>query len=496
MTERLVFREVSVLDGSGAPAFVADVSVVGEHIERVGQVPVGTTELDGRGLHLSPGFVDVHSHDDAAVLELPELEFKLAQGCTSVVVGNCGFGLSPLTGSAEPPGNASLFGPKRRRFSSIGDYLLAIDAARPALNVATLVGHHNLLVSVLGDGERAPTASERLQLKALLARALDDGAVGLSTGLIYRPGRSAKTEEIAELAALCGERGLLYTTHLRSESARLLEAVDEAIAIGRAANCRVQISHHKAAGLRNWGKTEQTHARLAEANAAGVDVAFDVYPYTAGSGPLVEYFDPKQPDLELLDVTRLATCPPFPELEGRMLVDIAREQESDVPTLVARILAGPGGERTLCITFTMGDEDLERNLAHPLSMIGSDGLADLTGKPHPRLFGTFPRVLARYVRERRLLALPEAVRKMTRAPCERFGLAGRGRIEEGMRADLVLFDAERVTDLASYDDPQRRPAGIECVVVNGALAYRSLGPAGAGAVISRAGRALTPAWPA
>jgi N-acyl-D-amino-acid deacylase len=273
---------------------------------------------------------------------------------------------------------------------------------------------------------------------------------------------------------------------MRSESDQLLAAVDEAIEIGRLAKCRVQISHHKAAGKRNWGKTRETHTRFAEAAASGVDVAFDVYPYTAGSGPLVEYFDPRQPDLDLLEVTRIASCPPFPELEARMLVDIAREADTDVSSVVARILAAPGGERTLCITFTMGDEDLERNLSHPRSMIGSDGLADLTGKPHPRLFGTFPRVLARYVRERQLLSLPEAVRKMTSAPCARFGLTGRGRIAEGMLADLVLFDAETVTDTASYDEPQLRPRGIECVVVNGALAYRS-------GVISRAGRVLTPA---
>jgi N-acyl-D-aspartate/D-glutamate deacylase len=214
-----------------------------------------------------------------------------------------------------------------------------------------------------------------------------------------------------------------------------------------------------------------------------------VYPYTAGSGPLVEYFNPAQPDLELLEVTRLASCPPFPELEARLLVDIAREQGTELPALVARILAAPGGERTLCITFTMGDEDLERNLVHERSMIGTDGLADLTGKPHPRLFGTFPRVLCEYVRKRRLLSLPEAVRKMTRWPCERFGLARRGRVEEGMQADLVLFDAERVTDVANYDEPMRTPSGIECVVVNGALAYRS-------GVISRFGRALIAPKPA
>ena len=218
--------------------FVADVSVVGEHIERVGEVPAGTTEIDGRGRYLAPGFVDVHSHDDAAVLELPELEFKLAQGCTSVVVGNCGFGLSPLTGNGEPPGNASLFGPNRRRFTRLGDYLAAVTAARPAVNVATLVGHHNLLVSVLGDGERSPTMAERVELRALLSRALDDGAIGLRPVSFTAPGARPRPMKIAELAALCGERGLIYTTHLRSESDRLAEAVDEAIAIGQAAKCR------------------------------------------------------------------------------------------------------------------------------------------------------------------------------------------------------------------------------------------------------------------
>jgi N-acyl-D-amino-acid deacylase len=483
MVERLVFRDVRVLDGSGAAAFPADVSVLGDTIEAVGQVPAGSTEIDGRGRCLCPGFVDVHAHDDAALLELPELEFKLAQGTTSVVVGNCGFGLAPLSGNAEPPGNAGLFGPCRRRFATLSAYFDALRAARPAVNVASLVGHNNLLVSVLGEAERAPSAAERQQLRGLTEQALEQGAVGLSTGLIYRPGKSASTEELMELAALCGERGRLYTTHLRSESDGLLEAVAEAIAIGKRARCPVQISHHKAAGQRNWGKTLETHQLFERARADGVDVAFDVYPYTAGSGPLVEYFDAAKPDRALFEVTRIASCPPHPELEGRMLVDVARERGIDLVELVVKILNAPEGKRTLCITFTMGDDDLERNLLHPRSMIGSDGLADLTGKPHPRLFGTFPRVLGHYVRQRRLLGLPEAVRKMTSLPCERFGLSGRGRVEPGMRADLVLFDAERVGDSASYDSPRELPVGIDSVVVNGALAYRS-------GTISRAGRVL------
>jgi N-acyl-D-aspartate/D-glutamate deacylase len=185
----------------------------------------------------------------------------------------------------------------------------------------------------------------------------------------------------------------------------------------------------------------------------------------------------------LLAVTRIASCPPFPELEGRMLVDVATARGLSLAELVTEVLAGPGGERTLCITFTMSDEDLERNLRHPLSIIGSDGLADLSGKPHPRLFGTFPRMLGRYVRERGLLTLPEAVRKMTSAACERFGLLERGLVAEGMLADLVLFDAATVADVGDYDAPQRAPLGVDCVVVNGTLAYRS-------GVISRAGRVL------
>ncbi len=456
----------------------------GDRIERVGASgsAAAALEIDGKGRYLAPGFVDVHAHDDAALLEMPELTFKLAQGCTSVVVGNCGFGLAPL-GEVEPPGNAGLFGPRRRRFASMGAYHAALVQARPAVNVVTLVGHHNLLASVMGNEERAPTVAERAELRGLLAQALDDGARGMSTGLIYRPGRASSTEELIELAALCGERGRIYTTHLRSESDSLLEAVEEAIAIAEQARCRVQISHHKAAGRRNWGKTERTHAALARANAAGADVAFDVYPYTAGSGPLIEYFDAARPDLDLLGVTRIASCPPFPDLEGRMLVDVANERRQSLAELVTEVLAGPGGERTLCITFTMSDEDLERNLRHPLSIIGSDGLADLSGKPHPRLFGTFPRVLGRYVRERGLLTLPEAVRKMTRAACERFGLLERGLVAEGMLADLVLFDAAAVVDVGDYDLPQRAPLGVDCVVVNGTLAYRS-------GVISRAGRVL------
>jgi N-acyl-D-aspartate/D-glutamate deacylase len=217
------------------------------------------------------------------------------------------------------------------------------------------------------------------------------------------------------------------------------------------------------------------------ANEAGADVTLDVYPYTAGSGPMAEYFDLDRPSEELAQVLRIASCPAFPGYEGRMLPEIAEELGLSLPDAVRHVLTAPRGAATICIQFTMDEADVETNLRHPRVMVGSDGIPDLTGRPHPRLFGTMPRVLARYVRERGVLSLEDAVHRMTRMACDRFGLVGRGRVEEGYRADLVLFDPEHVVDLATYDDPQREPEGIRAVIVNGELAYRDGRHTGAGA---------------
>jgi N-acyl-D-aspartate/D-glutamate deacylase len=483
----LAIRGARILDGSGAPAFDGDLAVRGERIEAVGSLAAGAArrEIDARGLALAPGFVDAHTHDDGALLAHPGMEFKLSQGVTSVVVGNCGFSAAPLLpGRAPPPASAGLLG-AGADWTDLRGYLAAVERARPALNAIALVGHNHLRAQVVGTQDRAPSAAELAEMRGAVDEALEQGACGFSTGLVYTPGRFAATEEVVELARPLRGHGALYATHMRNEGDGLLESIEETLRIGREAGCAVHVSHHKAAGLRNFGRVSESLARIDRANREGLDVTLDVYPYTASSGPMAEYFRLDRLDLALAAVTRLASCPDFPEWEGRGLGEIADEIGASLEEVARRVLTAPRARATICIQFIMDEADVEANLRHPRAMVGSDGIPDLRGRPHPRLFGTCPRVLARYVRERGVLPLPEAVRRMTSLPCERFGLAGRGRIAPGAFADLVLFDPERVADLASYAEPKRVSVGIELVVVNGAIALERGRHTGAGA-----GRAL------
>jgi len=469
----LVFRDVRIVDGTGAPSYVGDVAVSDGRISAIGNVDdTGsvdrggtTTTVDGKGtLVLSPGFVDTHTHDDGALLAHPGLEFKVAQGCTSLVIGNCGF-------SAVPFGGPALWAKTDATWDGLAGYRDAIAANPPAANAIALVGHNTVRAVAMGEDKRSPTAAELDRMRGEVGRAMEDGACGFSTGLIYRPGRYAATDEIVELATVAGAHGGIYATHMRNEGDRLLEAVDEALHIGRSSGCPVHISHHKAAGRRNWGRCKDSLAKVDEANAAGADVTLDVYPYTAGSGPMVQYVNLDRIDVEWAENTRIASCPAFRAYEGRALVDVAADEGIALDELVRRILTAPKGDRTVSITAGMSEEDVETNLRHPLMMIGSDGIPDLKGVPHPRLFGTMPRILGEYVRARGVLTLEEAVRRMTSLSCERFGLAGRGRIAEGWWADLVLFDADVIVDTATYDEPKREPVGVSCVVVNGAVVY-------------------------
>jgi N-acyl-D-amino-acid deacylase len=483
----LAIRGARVLDGTGAPAAPADVAVEGPRIARVGDLggALARRELDARGLVLAPGFVDVHTHDDGALLAHPGMEFKLSQGVTSVVVGNCGFSAAPLLpGGTLPPAAALWFGSDADR-RDLAAYLAAVERARPAVNAVALVGHNTLRAQVMGTEARAPRGAELARMRGEVERALEQGACGFSTGLVYVPGRFARTEEIAALAEPLRTHGALYATHMRDESDHLLDAIEETLRIGREAGCAVHVSHHKAAGLRNFGRVAESLVRIDGANAAGMDVTLDVYPYTASSGPMAEYFDLADLDLELAAVTRLASCPDFPAWEGRGLAEIAKETGATLGEVTRRVLTAPRARATICIQFIMDEADVETNLRHPRAMVGSDGIPDLRGRPHPRLFGTCPRVLARYVRERGVLPLAEAVRRMTSLACERFGLAGRGRVAEGCFADLVVFDPIRVADAATYEEPKRESVGIAWVIVNGAVALERGRHTGAGA-----GRAL------
>lgn len=409
----------------------------------------------------------MHTHDDVALLEHPGMEFKVSQGCTSVVVGNCGFSAVPAV-AGEPTTDLS---GRTARWSDLDGYRAEVESGGPAVNAMMLVGHNSVRTQVMDDARRPPTAAEMATMKSHVTRAMEQGACGFSTGLVYRPGRWATTDEIVELARAAAPFAGIYVTHMRNEGDRLLEAVDEALLVSREAGVPLQISHHKAAGEANWGKVAESLARVDAAAAAGADVTLDVYPYTAGSGPMIEYFDLTNPDPELAGRTRVATCPAFREYEGRMLVDIATELGVDLPRAVQHVLTAPGGGRTLCIQHTMDEGDVVANLRHDRVMIGSDGLPELDGQPHPRLYGTFPRVLGRYVREQGVLSLESAVRRMTSLSCDRHGLAGRGRIRPGDWADLVLFDPSEVRDVATFEEPKRESVGIERVWVNGRLTF-------------------------
>jgi len=323
----------------------------------------------------------------------------------------------------------------------------------------------------MGGEKRAPTEVEMRCMQQHVTDALEQGACGFSSGLIYRPGRYSETQEVIDLAHMASPFDALYTTHMRNEGDGLLEAVDESLQIARASGVHLHISHHKAAGRANWGKVRTSLAKVDEALAQGQRVTLDVYPYTAGSGRMIEYFNLENPSPELAEVIRIASCPAFREYEGRMLKDIAVEIGMSLPDAVRHVLMAPKGDRTICIQFLIDEADIETNLVHEDMMIGSDGIPDLRGQPHPRLFGTFPRILGHYVRARGLLSLPEAVRRMTSLAAKTFGLNDRGVIAPGMWADLVVFDPHSIVDTATYDDPKQEPDGIGWVIVNGQVAY-------------------------
>lgn len=479
MAATLIIRNASLVDGSGQPAFAGDLAVTGDRITAIGRLASDlegqdTVTIDASGHVLAPGFVDVHTHDDGALLRHPGMEFKLSQGCTSLVIGNCGFSAAPaVIGRMDASGLIGV----EATWSDLAGFRAAVDAAKPAVNTMALIGHNSIRTlamgsPVAGEERREPTTSELDDMRAHVALAMEHGACGFSTGLIYEPGRYASTDEVVELAREAAAAGGLYATHMRNEGDRLLEAVDEAIHIGHTAGLPVQISHHKSAGRRNWGRIGESLAKVDAANAAGADVTLDVYPYTAGSGPMAQYFNVDNVDPELAEVIRFASCPAVPAYEGRSAVDIALDEGITASDVIEKVLRSPNGDRTVCIQFIIGEADVEENLRHPLMMIGSDGIPDLKGRPHPRLFGTFPKVLSHYVRDRRILSLEEAVRRMSSLSCDRFGLVDRGRLAEGQYADLVLFDPATVADRATYDDPKQESVGIDLVVVNGAVAYR------------------------
>jgi dihydroorotase/N-acyl-D-amino-acid deacylase len=480
-----VIRNGRIIDGLGNPWYAAAVGIKGDRIEKVGRIAVGAgrVEIDAVGRIVSPGFIDIHSHVEGGIRDDPTAHNMIAQGATTIVGGNCGG--SPL---------------------DLAKFFAEVELKGMAINVGVLVGHGSVHSRVMGNDGRDPTAAELAEMVGLIEREMRAGALGMSTGLKYRPGTYSKTDEVVALARAVSKYGGFYASHLREEGLKLFESMEEALTIGRMADIPVQISHHKAAGIDMWGRTTESLALMEAARAEGLDVTTDQHPYPATFAGITIIFPPWALEGTKIEINaRLAdrsirkrlrdgiveniihdrggnnirnitigVHTADRSLEGKNFAEIL-EQKGREPTMaeaaeLAIELYETGGG-TSAIFHCLSMEDVVRIMKHPLTMHASDaGLSQLgVGKVHPRHYGHFPRVLGRHVRERGDLTLPEAIRKMTSFPASRIGARDRGIITEGMRADIVIFDPETIIDKATWSEPHQYPVGIDYVFVNGEI---------------------------
>ena len=488
----LVIRGGTLFDGTGARGMVRDLGITGGRISAIGsRLARGREELDARVLAVAPGFIDMHSHGDGSLDDDPRAESVVRQGITTIITGQDGG--SRATGAPD------------RSFTA---HFAAIEQLHPAVNVASMVGLGTIRGAVIGADDRPATPAEIEQMRMLVDAALAQGACGASSGLEYTPGAFATPAELMAVAAPLRARRLPYATHQRNEDDRLLESIDESIAVARGAGCALQISHLKTQGPRNWGKLDEAFDRIDAARRAGLDVAFDRYPYLAYSTGLTNLFPVWSrdggTDAFLARLGDSAVAPRIREavlakveliggwnsvqitsvraeedrpVEGRRLGDYAAQIEVDAYSAATALLRRSSGSVGM-VGFAMSEENLERILAHPLGMVCTDGGAFAAdgparrGSPHPRALGSFPRVLGRYVRERRTLTLEDAIRKMTSLPASRVRLADRGRLGKGLAADVVVFDPATISDRATFEDPFQYPTGFAAVIVNGVVTVR------------------------
>ena len=445
----------TLIDGSGGPARQGDLAVRDGRIAAVGDFahPAGVPVIDGRGQALAPGFIDSHTHDDGYLLAHPDMLPKVSQGITTVVTGNCGISLAPLA-RTQIPQPLDLLGPAELfRFGTFRAWMDALRATPAAVNVIPLVGHTTLRVAVMDDTSRAASEPERAAMRGLMQEALDAGAFGVSTGTFYPPASAAPTDEIIDVCRPLRGRASIYATHLRDEADHIVPAMEEALLIGRELDCRVVFSHHKLAGERNHGRTRETLDIISRA-AASQPVCLDCHPYPATSTML------RLDRARLASRTMITWSKGYPEATGRDFSEVMAELGLDDEAAVARL--APAG----AIYFLMDPADVNRIFAHPLTMVGSDGLP-FDPHPHPRQWGTFTNVLRTMVREQNLLTLESAIHKMTGLAAAQYGVAGRGLLQEGYHADLVLFDPATVTDAATFSAPIQASQGIHAVWVNG-----------------------------
>jgi len=504
---RLVIRNGMIVDGAGNPWFKSDLEVTGRKISRIGKISGSKAKVvDASGCIVAPGFVDIHSHSDLDILVNPKAESKIRQGVTTEVFPNCGSGPAPLKGAAIELIKDDLkeLG-LSLNWSTMSQYMRRIERQGVSLNVALLIPHGTLRACVMGFENRKPTEKEMEEMKALTEQCMRQGAFGMCTGLRYVPGSYAETDEVVELLRVVGRYGGLYASHVRDEGDRgtYPAAIAEAIEIGEKAGVPVEISHLKALGKRAWGKVKDSLKIIDDSRTKGVDVTCDMYPYNASGTGFMAWipkwsheggFDKflerlKDPELrrKIVEETGavlddrggpekavLTHYPPNREYEGKTLKEISAMKSKDpVDTMLDLIVASKG--ETPVVNFNMQDEDVEAVMRHRAVMFGTDGYSLAPygilgrGKPHPRSYGTYPRVLRRYVRDKRLLTIEEAIRKMTSLPAQKLGLQDRGLIKEGMFADIVVFNPETVEDKAAFTDPHQYPDGIEYVIVNGTI---------------------------
>ena len=476
----LLLRNATIFDGTGEARHHGDVALADGRIAAVGKLDANDANetRDLRGLALAPGFIDVHTHDDRLLLADPSMAPKASQGVTTVVVGNCGISLAPL-GDREPvpPINLVANG-EGQRFESFADYFARLALQPPAINCAALVGHSTLRVVEMAELGRPATSEEIARMRSRVEEALDAGVLGVSTGTFYAPAAAATAGEIRRVCEPLAGTNALIASHIRDEGARVLESMIEAMSIARLLRVRQVISHHKVVGRANFGRSRETLALLDDARL-DTDVCLDCYPYPASSTVL------RADTAAIAQRVLITWSKSRPEAAGRDLDELAAERGLPIEALIAELQ--PAG----AIYFAMDEADVERILAYPETMIGSDGLPH-DQFPHPRLWGAFPRVLGHYARGRGLFSLETAIHKMTGLPAARFGLAGRGVITPGAAADLVIFDPERIRDCATFAQPKQPAAGIDTVYVNGVAVWRDGASTGArpGTVIKRARTSL------
>jgi len=517
-----------VIDGTGNPWYRADVGIAGERIHEIGVLPSSSADavIDASRLAVSPGFVDIHGHSDL-VLPLPDnaeiLSPFVCQGATTQVIGNCGISPAPVNKdnldlmkgylaiitAREAPWN----------WSSFSDYLATLERTGIVMNVAPLVGQGAIRFSVMGAKAAEPTKKERDDMRALLARAMEEGAIGMSSGLIYPPGMWTTTDDLVDLCHVVAQYAGVFTCHVRGSSETAIESEKEIIEIGRKTGVRVEHSHSEAFGKAHWHKAEETMRLDEEARSQGIDIAFDVIPYTAantyltasfppwslegGVANLIERLSDKKTRAKIRDDVehKIPEWPPWKpggwphnlveatgwenirllyvgseknrKLIGKSLAEIGKLLGKNPFDAAADLIIEERGDAMALYMGVSGDledeEYLKRLLRHPLASIGPDAIVTGKGIPHPAAYGTFPRVIGRYGRDQKLFTIEQAVRKMTSLPSQRMRLKERGLLLRGYFADIIVFDPETIIDNATYDNPLQRPTGIEYVIINGKL---------------------------